>query len=142
MIISLSPFEWFYTNPYFTKDFSPKKYKFSWAGGGNGILIYIYIYIYRITDGGPEVLETKSEKQRYTGLLNQIIAEGPVSILLSEQSNGIPVSPTGLPVDCQVPWCEHGKDDGQAFDIKGRPKVKIKEEDQPRAGIGVLKLKH
>ena len=35
-----------------------------------------------------------------------------------------------------------GKDDGPTVDIKGGPKVKIKEEDQPRAGIGVLKLKH
>ena len=58
-------------------------------------------YTHRITGGGPEVLETKFEEQRYTSTLNWIIGEGPVSILLSEQGNGIPVSPTGLLVDCQ-----------------------------------------
>ena len=31
-----------------------------------------------------------------------------------------------------------GEDDRPASDIKGGPKVKIKEEDQPRAGIGIL----
>ena len=62
-----------------------------------------YQYVYRITGRGPEVLETKSKKQWYTGWLNRITGEGPVNILLSEQSNGIPVSPTGLLVDCQVP---------------------------------------
>ena len=38
----------------------------------------VYRYSYRITDEGPEVLETKFEEQRYTGWLNRITGEGLV----------------------------------------------------------------
>ena len=78
--------------------FYPRKYKFNEQEEAT-----VYRYSYRTTGEGPEVLETKFEEQRYTGTLNWITGKGPVSILLSEQGNGIPVSPTGLPVDCQVP---------------------------------------
>ena len=63
----------------------------------------VYRYSYRITDEGPEDLETKFEEEWYTGRLNRITGEGPVCCQLSEQGIGIPVKPTGLPVDYQVP---------------------------------------
>ena len=63
----------------------------------------VYQYTYRITDEGPEDLKHNFEEQRYTGWLYRITGEAPVCFLLSEQGIGIPVKPTGLPVDCQVP---------------------------------------
>ena len=60
----------------------------------------VYRYSYRITDEGPEDLKHNFEEQRYTGWLNRITGEGPVCFLLPEQSNGISVSPAGLPIDC------------------------------------------
>ena len=65
--------------------------------------IAVYRYMYRTTGEGPEDLENKFERQRYTGGSTGLPVKVQCVSKQRKQSTGLPVKPTGLPVDCQVP---------------------------------------